>query len=114
MGLRALGDSLRCASHNQAATLVSPFGAEVEHPIRALDDIEMVVNHQDGVARLDEAPEAIEQALNIGEVQTGSRFIKNIEIVAASAHLAEFCRELDALGLATGENRRGVAEFEIT
>ena len=66
------------------------------------------------MARLDEAPEAIEQALNIGEVQTGGRFIKNVEIVAASAHLAEFSRELHALRLATGENRGGVAEFQIT
>src|SRR5262249_37034662 len=63
---------------------------------------------------LDEAPEAIEQTLNISQVQTGGRFIKNVEIVATSAHLAEFSGELDALGLATGENRGGVAEFQIT
>src|ERR1051325_5304759 len=114
MGLRAFGDRLRCASHDQAATLVSPLGTEVEHPIRAFDDIEMMFDHKDRVARLDQALETIEQALNVSQVQTRRRFVKNVEIVAAPAHLAKFSRELDALRLATGENRGGVAEFKIT
>src|SRR5262245_57530662 len=73
----------------------------------------MVLDHEDGVARLDEALEAIEQALNVSQMQAGGRFIKDVEIVAAAAHLAQFSRELHALRLATGENGGGVAEFQI-
>src|SRR5262245_29391024 len=63
---------------------------------------------------LHEALQAIQQALDIGEMQSGRRFVKNVEVVAAAAQLAQFGRKLDALRFAAGQNGGGVAEFEIT
>ena len=65
------------------------------------------------MARVNETLEAIEQALNVGKVQAGGRFIQNVEIMTTAAHLAEFSRELDALRLAAGENSGSVAEFQV-
>ena len=47
MGLRTLGDRLRDARHQEAAALMPSFRAEVEHPISAFDNIEMVLDHKD-------------------------------------------------------------------
>ena len=46
-----------------------PSGAKVEHLVVAFDDIEMVFDDKDGMARLDQALEAIKQALNVSQVQ---------------------------------------------
>jgi len=49
MRLRALGHRLWRASDDQAATLMSPFRAKVEHPTSAFDDIEVVFDDKDGI-----------------------------------------------------------------
>ena len=53
-------NGLRSAGNDELAALVTAFGAKVEDPIGALDDIEVVFDDEDGVAGLDEALEAIE------------------------------------------------------
>jgi hypothetical protein len=65
------------------------------------------------VPRLDQSLETIEQALNVSQVQTGRRFIQNVEIVAAAPHLAQLSRKLHALRFTAGENCRRVTEFQI-
>ena len=77
MRLRASGDGLWCAGDNQTTALVPAFRPQVEDPIRALDHIEVVFDHEHRVPRLDEALEAIKQALNLEKAVEGADLVVN-------------------------------------
>src|SRR5262245_22609751 len=65
----ARGDSFGCSSDDQLASLMASFRTEVQNPIGAFDHVEVVFNHEDGMARLHQTLEAVEEALDIGEVE---------------------------------------------
>jgi hypothetical protein len=88
MRLRAAGDRFRCARDDQLAALMTAFGTQIEDPVGALDDIEMMLDHEHGMPSLDQPLETIQEALDISQVQPGRGFIQNIEIVAPAAELA--------------------------
>ena len=48
-------DLLRRPGRDEVAALVAALRAEVDHPVRGLDDVEVVLDDDDGVAALDEA-----------------------------------------------------------
>ena len=60
--LRARGHRLRRSGDEELATLAAPCGAEVEDPVGALDDVEVMLNDEDGMARVHQALEAVEEA----------------------------------------------------
>ena len=71
----------------------------------------MVLDHHDRVARVHQAVQAVQQPLNVGQVQAGGRLVQDIEVVAAALDLAQLVRQLDPLRLAAGERGRGLAEL---
>ena len=88
----APGDGLWRPGDNQTSALVSAFRPKVEHPIGAFDNIEVVLDHQHRVPRLDQTLQAIEQSLYVSQVQAGCRFVKNVKIMAAAPYLAQLSR----------------------
>jgi len=62
-----------------AARHPRPFGTEVDHPVGLLDHVEVVLDHEHRVAGIDQPLEHLEQLLDVGEVQTGSRLVENVE-----------------------------------
>ena len=46
--------------------------------------------------------QAFQQAIDVGEMQTGRRFVENVQVVFAAFELAKLPGELDALGFGTG------------
>src|SRR6185503_9798154 len=108
------GDRFRCSTNDQLTSLMAALGSQIENPIGAFDDVEMMLDHQHRMPGLHEPLQAIQQALDIGEMQSGGGFVKNVEVMAAAAHFAQLGREFDALRFATGQNGGGVAKFEIT
>src|SRR5436190_17946158 len=92
---------------------MSAFGPEVQNPIRAFNDIEMMFDDQHRMPRFDQALKTIEQPLNVREVQTSRRFVQNVEIVTAAPHFAQLGGKFDALRLAARENRRRVTKFQV-
>jgi hypothetical protein len=56
----APGDGLRRAFCDDAASRVAPAGAEVHDPVRALHDVQVVLDDDDGVSRFDEAREHVQ------------------------------------------------------
>jgi peptidoglycan/LPS O-acetylase OafA/YrhL len=50
-----LGDDLGRALHDDVAAAVAAFGTEVDDPVGGLDDVEVVLDHEHGVALVDEA-----------------------------------------------------------
>ena len=66
------GDLLGGADGDDFAAAVSAFGTHVDQPIGGLDDVQVVLDNQDGVAGGDQAVQDGDQLLDIGEVQAGS------------------------------------------
>ena len=93
---------------------MAAFGSKIDNPVRALNDIEMMFDHEDRVSGIHQPLQTIQQALNIGQMQPGRGFIENVQIMPAAAHLAQLGREFDALGLASRKNGGGMAQFKVT
>src|SRR6185437_7482780 len=91
---RAGGDDLAAA--------LAALRAEVDYPVGALDHIEVVLDHDDGVALVAQAMQHIEELGNIVEVQAGGGLIEDVE-GAAVGLAGELARELHALRFAAGE-----------
>src|SRR3989344_6965184 len=101
---RAFGD-------DSAAPLPS-FGAEVDDPVGGFDDVEVVLDDDDGIAAVDELLEHGEELLDVLEVEAGRRLVEEIQGFARIA-LAELRGELHPLGFAAGERGCGLAKLQI-
>ena len=97
---------------DQLAARLAALGPEVDDPVGGLDHVEVVLDHDHGVADVDEPPEHVQQALHVGEVQPGRRLVEDVERVAGR-DLAELRGQLDALRLASRELRGRLAEPDV-
>ena len=78
-GLRLGRDLLGRARGDQVAALLAALRAHVEQPVGGLDHVEVVLDHDDGVALVDEPLQHLEQLLDVGEVQAGRRLVEDVE-----------------------------------
>ena len=74
-----------CAFGDNFAAGIAAFGAEVDQPIGALHDVEVVLDDQHRVAGVAEFGEDVEQLLHVGEVEAGRGFVENVFACAARA-----------------------------
>src|SRR5687768_5219455 len=81
--------------------------------IRRLDDVEVVFDHDQTAAVIDQCTECREKFIDVVEVETGRRLVENKERVRARL-LREVSRKLYSLSFTAGKRRRGLAESEIT
>ena len=110
--LLRLRDLLRRAGGDDLAAAVAAFGAEIDDPVGGLDHVEVVLDHDDGVAVVAQAMQHVEQLLDVVEVQAGRRLVEDVERAAGVA-LGQFARQLHALRLAAGQRRRALAELDV-
>src|SRR5687768_16253785 len=106
------GDFLWRPSGDDRAATNSAFGPEVDDPVRRLDDVEVVLDHQDGVPAIDEAVQHFEQQPDILEVQSCRGFVEDVQ-GASCIPLRELGRELHALRLASRERGRALTEMDV-
>ena len=107
-----LGDVLRRPRRDHLAARLAALGAEVDEPVGLLDHVQVVLDDEHGVARVDEPLQHLEQLLDVREVQAGRRLVEDVER-APGRDLAQLRRELHALRLAAGERRRRLAELHV-
>jgi hypothetical protein len=62
------GDEFGRALGYDSAAAVAAFGAEVDDPVGLLDDVEVVLNDEHGVAKIDQALENVEKFSHVVEV----------------------------------------------
>ena len=105
-------DGLGRPRDDQLAAGFAAFGANVDHPVGGLDDVEVVFDHEDRVPRLHEAIEDLEELLNVVEVEPGRGLVEDVERASCRA-LAQLAGELDALSLPARERRRGLPESHV-
>src|SRR3546814_4728904 len=106
VALRRAGDLLRGAGGHQAAAAVAAVGAEVEDPVGGLDDLEVVLDDQHGVALVDQCLQHLQQLLHVVEVEAGGRLVENVERAARRPPRPPL-RQLPALRLAAGPGGGG-------
>ena len=72
-----------------------------------------MLNDEHGVALIDKTAQHREQTADIFKVQTGRRFIEQINSMT-SGTLCEFSRQLHSLGFTTRQRRSRLTEPNIT
>ena len=55
------------------------MGTQVDDPIGILDEIEMVLNHDYGVACINQFMQYLQQRIRVRERKAGCRLVQNIE-----------------------------------
>ncbi len=99
-------------AHDDLAAAVAALGTEVDDAVGGLDDVEVVLDHEHGVAGVHEPLQHDEQLAHVVEVQAGGRLVEDVERPPGAAAL-QLARELHALRLAAGERRRRLAEVDV-
>ena len=109
---RASGDGFGRALRDDLAAGLAAFRAEINDPIGGLDDVQVVLDDDEGVAGGAELEEHFEQLGDVVEVQAGGGLVEDVER-AAGRFAAQLGGELDALGLAAAEGGGGLAEANV-
>ena len=78
------GDRLGRPFGDDPAAARSPFGAEVDHPVGGLDDVEVVLDHDHRVAQRGEAVQHLEELADVVEVEAGRRLVEDVKRLARS------------------------------
>lgn len=73
---RARGDLFRRALRDDVTAFIAGFRAEINDPIGAFDDIQIVLDDDDRVPGVYQALENLEQHTNVIEMQTRGRFVE--------------------------------------
>ena len=106
------GDLGGAALADEAAAVFAAFGAEVEDPVGVADDVEVVLDDDDGVAEVGEAVQDFEELADVVEVEAGGGLVEQVEGAAGLA-LGELAGQLHALGFAAGERGGALAEVDV-
>ena len=77
------------AGRDDLAALVATLRAEVDDPVGGLDDLQIVFDHDHGVALLHQRLEHVEQFADVFEMEAGGGLVEDVEGVAGGA-AAEF------------------------
>ncbi len=110
--VRVGGDVLRPAFGNEAAAARAAIGAEFDHPVGAGDDVEVVLDDDDGVAGLAQLEQHAQQQFDVGEVQAGGGLVEDVK-GAAGVAFGEFERQLHPLRLAARQGDGRLPEADI-
>ena len=110
--LRTFHNLLRRSARHDVPAVRARFRAQVDDPVGRLDHVEIVLDHDDRVALVDEAIEHFEQLGQVVEVQAGGRLVEQVQRLAG-VRPSKLGRQFHALRFAAGERRRALAEREV-
>jgi hypothetical protein len=93
------GDQFGGAFGDDAASTFAAFGAEVDDPVGVADDVEIVLDDDDGIAEVGEAVKDFEELADVVEVEAGGGLVEEVKGAAGLA-FGELAGELHALSFA--------------
>ena len=102
VALVAVGDLLRCAGREDGATTTTTFWSHVDDVVGLSDDVEVVLDDDNGVAAIYQTADDGHEDADVLEVQTRGRLVEDVERLA-SILLRELGSQLDALALTARE-----------
>ena len=74
----------RAHAHHRAAAGAA-FGADVDQPVGGFEDVQVVFDDDDGVARVAQLVQHFERQINVGKVQAGGWLVEDVERAAGVA-----------------------------
>ena len=77
-------DFFRRASGDDFAAAVASIGTKVDNPIGAFDDVEIVLDHDDRIALVDQALEHRQQSTNVVKMQARRGLVEQVECLPVS------------------------------
>ena len=101
---RALGHHLPAA--------VATFGAHVDDPVGGFYHVQVVLDDDDGVARIAQLVQHLEQQGDVGKVQAGGGFIQDVQRAPGIA-LGQFERQLHPLRFAARQRGGRLAQLQV-
>src|SRR3989442_342777 len=113
--MRALGlrDPLGRPFRHHATTQLPTFGAQVDHPIGGLHDVEIVLDDDDRIPLVHQPVQYFQQQAYVLEVQSGRRLVQDVQR-SPRVPFGELSRELHALGFAAREGRCRLPEVDVS
>ena len=69
----------RRALRDHLASTTAALGTKIDDVIRHLDDIQIVLNDDDGIARIRQLLQYVDQLLYVDGVQAGRGFVQDVE-----------------------------------
>ena len=109
-GVAAMSSGVPCAMTRPPPS--PPSGPRSIDPVGGLDDVEVVLDHDHGVAVVAQAVQHAQQQVDVVEVQPRGRLVEDVERAAGVA-LGQLERELHALRLAAGERGGALPEPDV-
>ena len=103
---------LGCAIGHDAPAALPALGTEVNNAVSHLYDIEVVLDHEYGIARIHELLEHLDEHAHVLEVQTRRGLVQDVEGLARLLAV-KLLGELHALGLAARERRGTLAQVDV-
>src|SRR5450432_1189555 len=107
-----VADILGRALRDDAPAAVAALGAQVDHPVRGLDDIEVVLDDDDRVAVVAQPVQHRQQQVDVVEVQARGGLVEDEERTSGVA-FRKLEGKLHALRFAPGERGRALAELDV-
>src|SRR5882757_6500711 len=121
------GDLFGGAGGDDLAAAATALGAHVDDPVGGFDDVEIVLDDEEGAAAFDELAEGGEEFGYIVEVEAGGGLVEDVKGAAAGFSCSVVCGaagdgacggevrgKFAALGFAAGECGGGLAETDVT
>ena len=113
VALFRLGNLFGGTGGEDLASLATALWADVDDPVSKFDDIEVVLNDDNGVATINEFLEYVHQDADVLEVETCGGLVEDVERLPC-IFLGQFGGQFDALTLTTRKGGGGLAEFDVT
>src|SRR5438552_7423610 len=114
-------DGFWSSSSHERPAFIAGLRSEIDHPVGALDHLEVVFDHDDGVASLDQSLKQPHEDRDIVEMQASRRLVENEEIAPRGAVLfradtliGQMPDEFEPLRFTAGKRVERLAEPQLT
>ena len=88
------------ANRDEFSTTRASFRTEIDNPIGRLDDIQIVLHHQDGVSRFNETMQHLQEQLYVSKMQARGWLIQEVQRLPGT-FLHEFLGQFNPLCFAS-------------
>ena len=97
----------------QVPAIFTGIRPQVNDPVGTFHYVRVVFNNKDGMATLDKRVKGLKQFLDIMEIQSGSRLIKDEKVVIIRISFSQESGELYTLCFTTGKSAAGLSQGNI-
>lgn len=112
--LRALGQRFGCSGVHELAAVLAAARTEVDHPVGALEDVQVVLDDHDGVALAEQGVERVQELGHVMHVQACGGFVEHEQRVPLTVAPGQESGQLDALGLPAAQGIGALAQRDVS